>query len=109
MPRFILINETTRCARYVDRDTIVRMIDARFNPTGGYTDVPRCLAMIESPERGYMPFPFRDSKGNQYTIHVEGRLDIKGHNLRFRPPDHTCGPLCLIPDKEREIIQIVRP
>jgi hypothetical protein len=108
MPRFILINETTRCARHVDRDTIVRMIDARFNP-GGYTDVAQCLAMIESPERGYMPFPFRDSRGNQYTIHVEGRLDLKGHDLRFRPPDHTCGPMCMIPEEQRRILTKVVP
>ncbi len=108
MPAFILINEATRCAKRVSSEQIRAMIDYRSNPAGGYTDVDRCMAMITSPENGkYRPFPFRDSRGNVYTIHVDGRMDF-AHNLKWQPPDHHCGPLCLIPDRERRIVESIQ-
>jgi hypothetical protein len=107
MPAFILINELTHCARRVTEDEIRVMVDARTNPAGGYTDLERCMEMILHPEGGaYMAFPVSDRHGTRYTIHIDGRLDYP-HKLRYQPADHRCGPLCLLPDKEKQIIQVV--
>lgn len=112
MPRFILINEQTRCARHLTQQEIVNLVDVRTNP-GGYTNVERCLAMIMNPApgQGYMSFPLT-YRGVQHSINVEGRLDVASRKpLRYRPPDHECSAKCVveaqIPAKERRIIERV--
>src|SRR5688500_17019182 len=112
MPRFILINEQTRCARFLTHQEIRNLVDVNRNP-GGYTDVDRCLAMIMNPPpgQGYMSFPLT-YKGVMHSINVEGRLDVdKSGSLKYRPADHECTARCYveaqIPKKEREIIRRV--
>lgn len=104
MPRFILINETTRHTCFVSADEIRQLVDIRFNP-GGYTDVDRCLSMIEdgmeTPRgREYMPFPVNTAAG-KVTIHVEGRMDIGKHNLIWVEAGHRCSPRCLFEPFQR--------
>lgn len=99
MPRFILINETTRHTCFVSANEIRDLIDIRTNP-GGYTDLDRCLSMIEhgieTPRgREYMAFPV-DTPMGKVTIHVEGRMDIGKHNLVWVEAGHRCGPGCFL-------------
>ncbi len=110
MASFLLINETTGCIRPVTKPEILGMIDSRFNP-GGYTDVEHCMAMIEFPRQGggYIGFPFMDRHSNRYTIQNAGLLDLEPQLRRkLRPADHRCTGLCLIPEAQREIIQVLR-
>lgn len=100
MPRFILINETTRHTCYVSADEIRQLVDIRTNP-GGYTDVERCLSMIEdgmqtSRGREYMAFPVDTPNMGKLTIHVEGRMDIGKHQLIWVEAGHRCNPQCLL-------------
>lgn len=100
MPRFILIHESTRHACYVTTDEIISLVDVRRNPAGGYTDTAKCLAMIENPEGGrYQAFPLLDTPNGMgaATIHVEGRLDMKGHGLVWKEAGHRCDMRCALP------------
>jgi hypothetical protein len=94
MARFILVCENTRHCCHVSRDEMRDLIDVRKNP-GGYTDVDRCIAMIENPEGGaYQAFPLQGPMG-PLSIHVEGRLDYSS-TLRWKEPGHRCTPRCLL-------------
>jgi hypothetical protein len=97
MPRFILIDETTRHASYLTEDEIRRLIDVRHNP-GGYTDVDRCMAMIQTPDdRTYRGFPLMGLMGQALMIHVEGRMDFPAEkHLMWKEPGHRCDPRCLL-------------
>jgi len=95
MPRFILINETTRHACFLTRDETRQLIDIRTNP-GGYMDVDQCMAMIDSPaDKTYRAFPLMGRMGEPLTIHVEGRMDYR-QNLKWKQAGHRCDPRCLL-------------
>jgi hypothetical protein len=102
MPRFILINETTRHACHVTTDEIRSLVDVKTNP-GGYSDVDQCMAMIMHPDggllnpnRAYQAFPLTGPMG-QMTIHVEGRMDFHADKqLRWKEPGHRCELSCLL-------------
>lgn len=120
MPRFILINETTKHTCFVSRDEIVRLIRG----PGGYSDVERCISMIEDgmetkQGKQYMPFPLNGPAiagiPTKLTIHVEGRMDYQRRDYRnpclqcgmkngpclhrqeliWVEPNHRCEPRCL--------------
>lgn len=100
MPRFILIQESTHTglrighACHVTTDEIRDLVDVRRNP-GGYTDVARCMAMIQNPAEGaFKAFPFMTAVGPA-TIHVEGRMDLKNHGLFWKEAGHRCSARCI--------------
>jgi hypothetical protein len=93
MPRYVLIQETTGHACYVTTEEMRALIDIRSNP-GGYTDVDRCLAMIQNPEAAYVAFPLGGPMGKM-TIHVDGRMDFMNRFV-WKEPGHRCGPRCLL-------------
>ena len=97
MPRFILIDETTRHATYLTEDQIRKLVDVRTNP-GGYTDVDRCMAMIQAPaDRTYRGFPLMGQYGQALSIHVDGRMDFPSDKgLIWKEPGHRCEPRCLL-------------
>ena len=105
MPRFILIQESThagapiRHACYVTTDELRRLVDVAHNP-GGYTDVDRCMAMIQNPEGAFNAFPLTTIIGPA-TIHVEGRMDFKNHGLVWKETGHRCDIRCALPQLPR--------
>jgi len=122
MPRFILINENTRCARLVSRDELAGLVDVRKNP-GGYGNVEACMAMATEPgaDGKYHSFPlYLQAAGPHggmmeviHSISVEGVLDVS-KSIVWRPADHVCTRRCYaeramreIPPEQQRIIQVV--
>jgi hypothetical protein len=92
MPRFILITDSPNHshATPVSRDEIVDLLRGPC----GYSDVARCLEMIEAPTKmsegakGYMPFPLHPAPWGVSTIHIEGLMDFERE--RFSKPCDRC-------------------
>jgi hypothetical protein len=120
MPRFILITDSPAHSHacHVTRDEIVALLRGPC----GYSDVARCIEMIEAPTkmsegaRGYMQFPLHPAPWGVSTIHIEGLMDFErerfskpcercqtfGKPCQHRPAiewmetGHRCGPACAL-------------